>query len=80
VDQRSQAAPDSSLRPTQRVLDITTTGLDGVKQQTETIQSADPNGGMGVVWVDTKKTAGSGPVVVDTKKGTPEKSANPPQK
>lgn len=80
VDQRSQAAPDGGLRPTQRVLDITTTGLDGVKQQTETIQSADPNGGMGVVWVDTKKTAGSGPVVVDTKKGAEEKPANPPQK
>ena len=80
VDQRSQAAPDAGLRPTQRVLDITTTGLDGVKQQTETIQSADPNGGMGVVWVDTKKTAGSGPVVVDTKKGTAETSASPPQK
>jgi hypothetical protein len=80
VDQRSQAAPDAGLRPTQRVLDITTTGLDGVKQQTETIQSADPNGGMGVVWVDTNKTAGSGPVVVDTKKGAAEKSANSPQK
>jgi hypothetical protein len=80
VDQRSQAAPDAGLRPTQRVLDITSTGLDGVKQQTETIQSADPNGGMGVVWVDTRKTAGSGPVVVDTKKAAPEKPANPPQK
>ncbi len=80
VDQRSQAAPDAGLRPTQRVLDITTTGLDGVKQQTETIQSAGPNGGLGVVWVDTKKTAGSGPVVVDTKKGAEQKPANPPQK
>lgn len=80
VDQRSQAAPDAGLHPTQRVLDITTTGLNGVKQQTETIQSADPNGGMGVVWVDTKKTAGSGQVVVDTKKGAAEKPANPPQK
>ena len=80
VDQRSQAAPDAGLRPTQRVLDITSTGLNGVKQQTETIQSADPNGGMGVVWVDTKKTAGSGPVVVDTKKPATAKPASPPQK
>jgi hypothetical protein len=80
VDQRSQAAPDAGLRPTQRVLDITSTGLNGVKQQTETIQSADPNGGMGVVWVDTKKTAGSGPVVVDTKKPAAEKPASTPQK
>jgi hypothetical protein len=80
VDQRSQAAPDAGLRPTQRVLDITNTGLDGVKQQTETIQSADPNGAMGVVWVDTRKTAGSGPVVVDTKKSAEQKPANPPQK
>lgn len=80
VDQRSQAAPDAGLRPTQRVLDITTMGLDGVTHQTETIQSADPDGGMGVVWVDTKKTAGSGPVVVDTKKGAAEKPATSPQK
>ena len=80
VDQRSQAAPDAGLRPTQRVLDITSTGLDGVRQQTETIQSADPNGGLGVVWVDTRKTAGTGPVVVDTKKGAEQKPTNPPQK
>ena len=80
VDQRSQAAPDAGPHPTQRVLDITSTGLNGVKQQTETIQSADPNGGMGVVWVDTKKTTGSGPVVVDTKKPAAEKPASPPQK
>ena len=78
VDQRSQAAPDAPLRPTQRVLDITRTNLDGVKQQTESIQSADPNGGMGVVWVDTKQTSGSGPVQVDTKKAAPEKPATPP--
>lgn len=79
VDQRSQAAPDAPLRPAQRVIDITRSNLEGVKQQTETIESANPNGGMGVVWVDTKQTAGSGPVVVDTKKAPPEKPASPPQ-
>ena len=79
VDQRSQAEPDAPLRPTQRVLDITHTDLEGVKQQTETIESANPDGGMGAVWVDTKQTAGSGSVVVDTKKAPPEKPATPPQ-
>jgi hypothetical protein len=80
VDQRSQAAPDGSLRPAQRVIDLTHTDLEGVRQQTETIESASPNGGMGVVWVDTKKTAGSGPVVVDTKKGTAQKPASSPRR
>ena len=78
MDQRSQVAPNAPLRPTQRVLDLTHTNLEGVKQQTETIESANPDGGMGAVWVDTKQTAGSGPVVVDTKKA-PEKPATPPQ-
>jgi hypothetical protein len=76
VKQRSPAAPDEGLRPSQRVLDITRTNLEGVKQQTESIESADPNGGMGVVWVDTKKTSGSGPVVVDTSKPPAQKPAN----
>lgn len=78
VDQRSQASPEGSLRPSQRVIDITRTDLEGVKQQTETIESSNPNGSMGVVWVDTKQTAGSGPVVVDTKKGAEPKPATPP--
>ncbi len=80
VDQRSQAAPDGELRPSQRVLDISSTGLAGVKQQTVTIQSASPNGGMNTVWVDTKTTTGSGPVTVDTKKAATPKSATPPQR
>ena len=78
VDQRSQAAPDGSLRPAQRVIDITRTDLEGVRRQTETIESASPNGGMGVVWVDTKKTTGSGSVVVDTTKAAAKTPANPP--
>ena len=86
VEQRSQASPEGPLRPTQRVLDITRTDLAGVKQQTETIETSNPNGDMGVVWVDTKQTTGRGPVVVDTKKGAAEKPpaapaqppANPP--
>jgi hypothetical protein len=78
VDQRSQAAPDGALRPSQRTLDITNPGLEGVKQQTVTIQSASPNGGMDTVWVDTKNTTGRAPVTVDTKKPPAQKPANPP--
>jgi hypothetical protein len=78
VDQRSQAAPDGALRPSQRTLDITNPGLEGVKQQTVTIQSASPNGGMDTVWVDTKNRTGSAPVTVDTKKPAPQKPATPP--
>ncbi|HLK33350.1 MAG TPA: hypothetical protein VKT29_09685 [Terriglobales bacterium] len=77
VEQRSTAAPDEGLRPSQHVIDITRTDLNGAQQQRQTIESVDPNGGMGVVWVDTRKTTGNGPVVVDTKKPA-AKPANPP--
>lgn len=79
VSERSPAAPDEALRPSQRVLDISRTGLDGVQQQTVTIESASPNGGMKVVWVDTGKTVGSAPVTVDTSKPA-QKPANSPAK
>jgi len=78
VDQRSQAAPDAPLRPTQRVLDLSSSGLEGVKQQTVTIQSTSRNGGMDVVSVDTKRTTSSGSVTVDTGKPAAPKPASPP--
>jgi hypothetical protein len=78
VDQRSQASPSGPLRPGQRTLDITSTGLEGVKQQTVTIESASPNGGMETVWVDTKATTGAAPVTVDTSKPAAQKPATPP--
>ena len=77
VNQRSQAAPEGELRPSQRTIDITSSGLEGVKQQTVTIESANPNGGMDKVWVDTK--AGTVPVTVDTSKPAAPKPATPPQ-
>jgi hypothetical protein len=80
VDQRSQADPDAPLRPSQRVVDLSSSGLEGVKQQTVTIQSSNPDGGMDVVSVDTKRTTGSGPVTVDTRKPAPQKAASPPPK
>lgn len=80
VDQRSQASPEGTLRPTQRTIDTTSSGLQGVKQQTVTIESANPNGGMDTVWVDTKATTGAAPVTVDTSKpAAPKPAAPPPQ-
>lgn len=78
VDQRSQASPTGALRPSQRTIDITSSGLQGVKQQTVTIESASPNGGMEPVWVDTKATTGATPVTVDTAKPAAPKPAAPP--
>lgn len=78
VDQRSQADPAASLRPSQRVVDLSSSGLEGVKQQTVTIQSTSPNGGMDVVSVDTKSTTSSGSVTVDTSKPAAQKTASPP--
>lgn len=77
VNERSPAAPDEGLRPSQRVLDITRPGLEGVKQQTVTIELASPNGGMNVVWVNTGKLSGNGPVTVDTKQSPAQKPSTP---
>ena len=38
------------------------------------------DGGMDVVSVDTKRTTGSGPVTVETRKPAPQKAASPPPK
>ncbi|MGE5723585.1 MAG: hypothetical protein ACM34G_00300 [Acidobacteriota bacterium] len=78
VDQRSQADPAAPLRPSQRVVDLSSSGLEGVKQQTVTIQSTSPNGGMDVVSVDTKRTTSSGSVTVDTSKPAAPTPASPP--
>lgn len=78
VDQRSQASPEGPLRPSQRTIDITSSGLEGVKQQTVTIESANPNGGMDTVWVDMKATTGAAPMTVDTAKPAARKPATPP--
>ena len=80
VNQRSQASPSGSLRPSQRTVDITSSGLEGVKQQTITIESANPNGGMDTVWVDTKAAKGAAPVKVDTSKPPAQKPAAPPSR
>jgi hypothetical protein len=81
VSQRSQAAPEQGLSPSEHVIDIVRTGADGVRQESQTIEGADPNGGMRVVWVDTTKVTpqGSPSVVVDTK-GAAQKPASPPRK
>jgi hypothetical protein len=78
VNERSPAAPDEGLRLSQRVLDITRPGLEGVKQQTVTIESASPNGGMNVVWVNTGKLSGNGPVTVETKQPPAPKPSTAP--
>lgn len=79
VNERSQAAPDEALRPSQHVLDITRPGLEGIKQQTVTIESASPNGGMNVVWVNTGKSSGTAPITVDTKKPPTKPATSSPR-
>jgi len=79
VEQRSSVSPDEPLRTTQRVLDISRTDTQGVVQQTETIESATPNGNLDTVWVDTRSTSGTPAVTVDTKSQTKQADTKKPQ-
>jgi hypothetical protein len=71
VEQRNSAAPNDNVRVTQKTIDIVRPVAGGRTDENRTIQSTDSSGSLGVVWVDTKKTAGTPAVKVDT--GTPAK-------
>ncbi|HYL15376.1 MAG TPA: hypothetical protein VEV41_20235 [Terriglobales bacterium] len=68
VEQRNPGSPTQSPRLTQRTIDIVRPTLGGAREQTRTIQSLDPNGNVGVVWIDTGHLSGSPTIQVDTKK------------
>jgi hypothetical protein len=71
VEQRSPAEPGEGLHITQKTIDIVGTSAGGTKEQTRTVLSTDSTGDLGVVWIDTTRSAGSPAVHVDTQ--TPAK-------
>jgi hypothetical protein len=70
VEQRSPAAPGERMHITQKTIDIVGASAGGTKEQTRTVLSTDSTGSLGVVWVDTTKSAGSPAVQVDTQTPT----------
>jgi hypothetical protein len=71
VEQRNPAAPNDSVRVTQKTIDIVRPTTGGGAEKQRTILSTDSTGSLGVVWVDTTKTAGTPAVKIDT--ATPPK-------
>ena len=70
LEQRNPGEPSGGLRPTEKTIDIVRPTVSGGTQETRTIESRDPDGGMGVVWVDTRQVTSASPSVqVDTKTG-----------
>jgi hypothetical protein len=65
VEQRNPAEPSGSLRVTQEAIDIIRPGTAGTTRETQTLQSLDSNGELGVVSVDTRKQDNSPAVHVD---------------
>ena len=65
VEQRNPAEPSGSLRVTQEAIDIVRSGTSGTTRETQTLQSLDSNGELGVVSVDTRKQDNSPAVHID---------------
>jgi len=65
IDSRNPGEPNGGLRPKEKTIDIIRPGVDGKNQEQHTIQSSAPNGGLGVVSVDTRQVTTSPAVQVD---------------
>jgi hypothetical protein len=65
TEQRNPGQPSDSLRVTQKAIDIVRPGIGGTSRETQTIQSLDSNGNLGVVSVDTRKQDNTSAVQVD---------------
>lgn len=63
--QRNPGEPSDDLRVTQKAIDIVRPGLGGTSRETQTIQSLDSNGSLGVVSVDTRKQDNLSAIQVD---------------
>src|ERR1700690_121811 len=63
--QRNPGEPSDDLRITEKAIDIVRPGVAGTSRETQTIQSLDSNGNLGVVSVDTRKQDNPSAVQVD---------------
>jgi hypothetical protein len=65
TQQRNPGEPSAGLRLTQKAIDIVRPGPGGSNRETQTIQSLDSNGNLGVVSVDTRKQDNKSTIQVD---------------
>jgi len=65
VQQRNPAEPSGGLQVTQKAIDIVRPGSSGTTRETQTLESLDSNGELGVVSVDTRKQDNTPAVHVD---------------
>jgi hypothetical protein len=63
--QRNPGEPSDDLRITEKAIDIVRLGAGGTTRETQTIQSLDSNGNLGVVSVDTRKQDNPSAIQVD---------------
>jgi hypothetical protein len=68
TEQRNPGQPSESLRVTQKAIDIVRPGVGGANRATQTIQSLDSNGNLGVVSIDTRKQDGASAIQVNIAK------------
>lgn len=65
TEQRNPGEPSDGLRLTQKAIDIVRPGFGGANRETQTIQSLDSNGNLGVVSVDTRRQDNPSAIQVD---------------
>lgn len=78
LGQRNPGEPGAGLRTTQKTIDIVRSSVSGGTQETRTIESRDPNGNMGIVWVDTQQVSSAPSIQVDTKTGQVQSKTGTP--
>jgi hypothetical protein len=77
TEQRNPGQPSESLRVTQKAIDIVRPGVGGANRETQTTQSLDSNGNLGVVSVDTRKQDGTSAIQVDLAPAKPPQATAP---
>ena len=75
TEQRNPGQPSDGLRTTEKAIDIVRPGSGGTTRETQTIQSLDSNGNLGVVSIDTRKQDDISAIKIDIAPTKPPKAA-----
>lgn len=75
TEQQNPGQPGEGLRLTQKAIDIVRPGLGDTNRETQTIQSVDSNGNLGVVSVDTRKQDGASAIQVNIAPAKPPQAS-----
>lgn len=74
TEQRNPGEPSAGLRVTQKAIDIVRPGAGGSNRETQTIQSLDSNGNLGVVSVDTRKQDNTSAIQIEIAPAKPRQA------